>query len=228
MKNSGIYLIRNTVTGKVYVGSSVDIKARWIRHRAMLRGNRHHSSKLQNSWNKHGKNAFKFEVIEPVANVLHLTAIEQTFLDYHKAVECGYNICTCTNSVLGRKHTDKTRAKMSASRAGIVLSEESRAKISKTLTGHAISTDTREKISKTLTGRVVPKEECAKMSEAQQRMAQSCRAYFFSTSRNRWIARLPHQGKKLQLGSFLTEEEAIERVKQHRDSLIPIIQPEVE
>jgi group I intron endonuclease len=132
-KQSGIYLIKNTVTGKVYVGSSADVDARWYYHRRLLRLNKHDSPKLQNSWNKHGEDAFKFEIIEPVTNLIHLVAIEQTFIDYYKAAESGYNVVPTAGmppSRLGLKATAETKAKMSASmkkRNG--FSEEHQAKL---------------------------------------------------------------------------------------------------
>ena len=59
-KISGIYKIVNTVNGKKYVGSAVDIKRRWQAHKLRLRKNNHHSPKLQNAWNKHGESSFTF------------------------------------------------------------------------------------------------------------------------------------------------------------------------
>jgi group I intron endonuclease len=61
----GIYRIVNTVTGVFYIGSSKNIPCRWRTHLKQLRHNTHGNQKLQNSWNKHGEQAFSFEVIEP-------------------------------------------------------------------------------------------------------------------------------------------------------------------
>ena len=35
---SGIYAIKNTVTGKSYIGSAISFKSRWKTHRTLLRG----------------------------------------------------------------------------------------------------------------------------------------------------------------------------------------------
>mgnify|MGYP000355475291 CR=1 FL=1 len=64
MKNCGIYLIRNRISEKFYVGSSIDIDRRWTRHIDDLNKNKHHSVKLQNSWNKYGKDNFDFFIIQ--------------------------------------------------------------------------------------------------------------------------------------------------------------------
>lgn len=60
----GIYKITNLVNNKCYIGQSINIHNRWKQHKSALTSNRHHSIKLQNSWNKHGYLNFKFEVIE--------------------------------------------------------------------------------------------------------------------------------------------------------------------
>lgn len=61
---SGIYLITNTVNGKVYVGQSTDVRDRIWHHQSALRHNRHENSHLQRSWNKYGGENFTFEIIE--------------------------------------------------------------------------------------------------------------------------------------------------------------------
>lgn len=60
-KICGIYTI-TTPNGSVYVGSSVNIKARWSGHRSALRNGKHHSERLQAAWNKHGKN-LTFQIV---------------------------------------------------------------------------------------------------------------------------------------------------------------------
>lgn len=59
----GIYRITCTENSQIYIGSSVNIKERWQQHLSLLRGNRHSSIYLQNSYNKYGEGSFKFEVL---------------------------------------------------------------------------------------------------------------------------------------------------------------------
>lgn len=63
MKRIGIYKITNLRTKKFYLGSSVNIDHRWRQHKCLLNKNKHHSAKLQASWNKYGAAAFVFEVL---------------------------------------------------------------------------------------------------------------------------------------------------------------------
>ena len=61
---SGIYQIINIATGKIYVGSSVDLYRRYYIHYGSLCKNKHENPKLQRAWNKYGEDVFDFYVIE--------------------------------------------------------------------------------------------------------------------------------------------------------------------
>ena len=63
-KICGVYKITNTANGKFYVGSSKDIKNRWIQHQNELNEKKHGNAHLQNAWDKYGSQSFKFEIIE--------------------------------------------------------------------------------------------------------------------------------------------------------------------
>lgn len=110
---SGIYIIRNQVNGKIYLGSASRIRSRWSTHKHQLRKNKHHSVLLQRAWNKYGLDAFVFEVLENT-NVENLTEREQYYLDtmtpYVPSI--GYNICRVANTMLGFKHSEETKAKL--------------------------------------------------------------------------------------------------------------------
>lgn len=72
--NSAIYAIRNSASGKVYVGSAVRVLSRWNQHRSLLNKGKHHSQHLQSSWGKHGQAAFEFLILELVPDVAMLSA----------------------------------------------------------------------------------------------------------------------------------------------------------
>ena len=133
MKVQGIYVIRNTISGRVYVGSARDIKARWAVHRHQLANGRHHSKLLQQSWTKHGPGAFSFEILETVQNAIDLTAREQHWIDALSAFDLtwdrGFNGHPTAGSPLSHKASPEIRAQMSASRKGRKVSPETLAKI---------------------------------------------------------------------------------------------------
>ena len=74
---AGIYRIVNLKNNKSYIGSSKNTTRRWYIHKSALKNNRHHSIYLQRSWNKHGEQSFKFEVIK----VMDLPTEEQLFAE---------------------------------------------------------------------------------------------------------------------------------------------------
>lgn len=160
---SGIYSITNTVNGKKYIGSAVNIKARISRHKLELRRGEHHSQKLQNAWNKYGSDAFVFSVVEFVELRSDLIAREQEWIIKHSSCECGYNVLAFAGSALGYKHRPESIAKFSASRRGIKFSEEHKAKLSEWQKGSTHSDETKAKRSAALKGRPRHPDVVAKM-----------------------------------------------------------------
>jgi len=91
MKEQVIYKIINLIDGKFYVGSTTNKPERFRTHRSMLRGNRHHSPKLQAAWNKHGENNFVFKVIDVIPEDKSLQDAEDVWLIEHVGKKYCYN-----------------------------------------------------------------------------------------------------------------------------------------
>lgn len=89
--NSGIYKIVCSTTGKFYIGSAINLKRRFEEHKTLLRHNKHHNRRLQNSWNKYGEHNFKFDVIELVEED-YLLDIEQQWIDNTNVCKIGFNL----------------------------------------------------------------------------------------------------------------------------------------
>lgn len=75
MKSGGIYLILHASTGNVYVGQTNCFLSRWKRHRIELAESRHHNSQLQGIWDKEGRQALQFQVLESLPD--GLSALER-------------------------------------------------------------------------------------------------------------------------------------------------------
>lgn len=162
---SGIYIIKNIITNKVYVGSAVSIKERFYRHKKDLRKGKHHSILLQRSWDKYGENNFDFIILEYVKEKIHLLSVEQVFLDYYKSYDpqYGYNICKNAGSQLGVLCKKEVRQKISDSLKGKKNhffgkkhTEETKEKLRKVNLGKTLSQETRKKISDSLKGEKSP------------------------------------------------------------------------
>lgn len=125
--STGIYTIRCKPTGKLYVGSAINVAARWRIHRHALRHGAHHSSHLQRAWDKYGAASFEFSIVEQVADAAQLVAREQHYLDELKGFEDGYNNRPTAASNLGTKRPFRARGPMSpVSRARMSVSAKLR------------------------------------------------------------------------------------------------------
>ncbi len=103
-KKGGIYVIRNIVNGKLYVGSAKCFGQRWQIHSCALEKGKHHSYHLQDSWNKYGAGSFVVEVLEVVEDVEQLRKREQEWINSFGCFDrsVGYNISPSATGGLGR------------------------------------------------------------------------------------------------------------------------------
>ena len=179
--NSGIYEIKNRADGKFYIGSAVNLKARWARHLSGLCNGKHHNSRLQAAFGKYGAEVFGFSVLEYTGRQ-NLLKREQHYLD---TLRPDYNLLPTAGSHLGRKHSEQTKQKISAAKMGHPVSEEARAKMCAAWTparrqkrsvamsgkrnhfyGKHPSAETSAKLSAAHTGHPVSAETRAKLSKA--------------------------------------------------------------
>jgi group I intron endonuclease len=91
---SGIYQITCLPTGKIYIGSSVDIEYRKGKHFYLLREGRHPNPHLQSAYCKYGKDSFSFEIIHDLtglsrADILEKEQVCLDSLDWSRA----FNVC---------------------------------------------------------------------------------------------------------------------------------------
>lgn len=128
----GIYKILNNVNGKMYIGQSINIKARWKDHINALNRGDSHCALLQRAWNKYGQDNFSFEILE-LCNEDMLDEVEVKYIEMYDTINNGYNIETGGNknkqlsgktkqllreAHLGKPMSDETKRKMSSSRTG--------------------------------------------------------------------------------------------------------------
>ncbi len=115
---SGIYRITCVVTGKIYVGSAVNLYQRRYTHFSHLQRNEHHNPKLLAAWNKYGSDAFTFEVLELVLP-MSLTAREQYWFNKLKPFgKKGFNLDRVAGSRFGRVVSQASREKSRATQLG--------------------------------------------------------------------------------------------------------------
>jgi group I intron endonuclease len=146
-----VYMITCIITGRIYVGSAVDIEERW---RYYFQLNCKHQTKLYNNLNKYGTGNHIFEIVwagELSEMYKYETLIGWGFNVLEK--ETGLNLrlpkfgdsYSCMN--------EETRLKIGISSTGRIKSELTRAKLSKANKGKKRTQETKNKLSSSLTGR---------------------------------------------------------------------------
>jgi len=120
----GVYLWINSLNGKMYVGSSIDLCSRISAYFSL---NRAHGI-IGEALRKYGLVGFTLVVFfMPNITSSSVLALEQGVLDN---CVCDYNINPTADSRAGVKHSEETRSKMSCSKLGQKHSEETRSKMS--------------------------------------------------------------------------------------------------
>jgi group I intron endonuclease len=173
----GIYRITNTVTGRVYIGSSYkSTETRMRQHLYYLCKGTHSNYRMQEEWNTFGKDAFIFEhLITFTGSHDELLSLEQS--EINRALPHAYNILVevrknpMFNSEVRKKHkehyTDEVKTMM-AKRVKESWTAERKEKWLATMKEYWAIEENREKIRQKLKGRVVSSETRKKIGEASK------------------------------------------------------------
>lgn len=162
INNGGVYEIKNITNGKQYIGSAINFKCRWKRHRSDLNKNIHGNIHLQRAWNKYSYDMFEFKILivcDKQNNVLY----EQTCMD---KMNPKYNIAPIAGSQFGLKRSAETCEKISEALKGKKLSEEHKRKLCVARKGRVISEETKRKIGRAHKGKKTSVETKGKISKA--------------------------------------------------------------
>lgn len=60
----GVFAIKNLKTGRVWLGSSLNIKNIFVRYQMSLNNGKHINSRLQEDWKTFGEESFEFVVLD--------------------------------------------------------------------------------------------------------------------------------------------------------------------
>ena len=105
-KMCGVYMIASTIDSRIYVGSSIDIAARWTGHKKDLSRGNHHSKHLQRFVDKHGMNSVFFCILTDLLPDSDPRRAEQVYIDTLKPE---FNVCRFARSCLGVKRTAESK-----------------------------------------------------------------------------------------------------------------------
>jgi len=178
-----IYVIINKVNNKIYVGQTINIYARWLKHISCSRDVYNHP--LYNSMRKYGIDNFYIEKIDECDSLEECNKLEEWWIKYLQTQNrlFGYNINFGGdnkkmteetkqklsllnngegNPFFGKTHSEETKKILSEIKIGITLSKETKQKMSKSrcrenngMFGKHHTDDTRKKISNANKGKLV-------------------------------------------------------------------------
>lgn len=233
---AGIYGIRGP-SDKIYIGSSLNIGKRWTEHRYELRKGIHHCKYLQRAFNKYGESAFRFELLERAAADSDLLQhMEQQYIDalpsrrrYNSSAKADRPISgplseshkkRISNANKGQKRSEETRARMSA--YAKARNPDHLAKLAAALTGKSASAETRAKQRAAKIGKKQTAAHIAKVRAAQTTIIRADNKSGFrgvSKDGDKWVARIKHVDKYINLGRFETPEIAAMAIQAHKQTV---------
>jgi len=187
---AGIYVIRNKIDNRLYIGQSNNILKRFREHKNALNGNYHFNRYLQRVWNKYGSYSFEFYTLE-TCNLDDLTDREQFWIDTLKPE---FNLAPAANSMKGYKHTEEARMNMSLAHVGKSFhTEEHRKFLSEKMKGNKYAVGVNKSIQieamrKATKGKPKSDEHKAKISAAQKgrRLTEAHKTKLSVSAKRRW------------------------------------------
>lgn len=118
-KLNGIYIIRNTIDNRVYIGECKNFYKRYGRHLSQLCNNKHFNKKLQSFVNKYGVETLTFDILEIVDE--NRVDREIYYIKKFNSIDNGFNIILDSRTMA--HITKEDRAKGSKKLKGIYRDE---------------------------------------------------------------------------------------------------------
>lgn len=134
MSKHGIYIIKNNINNKSYIGKDIRLNKRWSVHRGKLRKNIHPNKNLQEDWNYFGEINFSYNILEMCDKESLSKKESEHIKNNNSKYPYGYNMTEGKGS-LGVSRTIETRNKISNTLKGRKHSKERVENIKKAVKG---------------------------------------------------------------------------------------------
>lgn len=204
-----VYLLRNTLNGKCYVGQTTgSVERRFGQHASTSK-----DAPITRALKKYGRESFTKEALYIAFGKDSLDAAEILLItDYNSQRPEGYNVQAggsygspetrkkLSAALRGKIVSPETRAKFSAVNLGRKLSQETKEKVSQKLRGRAVSQQTRDKIAASLRGRKRPTEVVEKVANQLRGRKLSPERCLAISAFQRGSKRSPEARESIRLG----------------------------
>lgn len=156
----GIYKITNKINGKIYIGQSINIEQRWLKHKFKYEDPKGYFHKAVR---KYGTESFIFEIVVECPKE-HLNLFEIVFIrELNTMNPNGYNLTT--GGTNGCSMSEQTKQKLRDSHIGHVPSAETLKRRSESMKGKNVGSENG------MYGKVSPMKGKTHTEEAKKKMA---------------------------------------------------------
>lgn len=186
MKKYLIYLCKNIINNKIYIGRTKDLEKRIFFHIRDAKYGKKNKTLFHKSINKYGIDNFSFTILEERLSEEESKKKEIYYIDkYNAKVPNGMNLTTGGDGV--SNPSDDVRKRISEGNKGREcfwkgkkLSEEHKRKISEAKTGIVMSKETKKKISEGNKGKIRSEEMKCRYSESHKGITSWAKGKKFS------------------------------------------------
>ena len=216
-ENACIYMWKNKLDGKCYIGQTVNEKQRYNKHVNAVHSLKKTSNKFHNALKKYGLENFEYSVLEyisgPTAELLKtLDDLEQKYIKEYNSIINGYNLTSGGQKY--SKHSNEAKHHMSIAHIGhtswnkgLKLSEEHKRHLSESHMGQ-------KSWNKGMSGQYTVNMSTEERQKKAEKLKQIRTGYKASDETRKKISEANHKRYKENPDSFKTPESAKEILRQ--------------
>jgi group I intron endonuclease len=166
-----IYLIHNLINNKVYVGRSVNVANRWIKHIRVASGNVEKDKyPIHRAITKYGVENFNFSILQELSSNQECNQAEKYWISYFNAkdYDFGYNLTDGGEGAFGHVVSETARQKIREKATGRGHTQETKELLRLKNIGRKHTQEAKDKMSAKNLGKVLSAEHRQKLSEAKK------------------------------------------------------------
>lgn len=161
-----VYLITNTVNGKMYVGQTIqDVQRYWEYNKRCAESGKNHKPALYAAIRKYGRDSFRIHVLCSASSKAEMDSLEKlAILSFGtKTKDHGYNLTDGGDGTVGAERTEEWKRNISKGNTGKTWDDDRRLRSSISRRGKVLSEAHKCRIGDGVRGKAKPKEWVEKL-----------------------------------------------------------------